>query len=299
MGALRFRTEPAGPFQDDNREFASPPWTSLRELEQASLEIERLGVEKDPNYRRWLRMLIAPGGSLGGARPKAGVMDEYGHLWIAKFPSRNDPMDRGGWEVLTHHLARRAGVNVSEAEARTFNTSHHTFLTRRFDRTEEGSRIHFASAITLLGRNDGDDASSGASYLELAELLMKEGAQPDRDLEELWRRIVFNICVSNADDHLRNHGFLLEPGGWALSPAYDMNPDPDAYGLTLNISDVENALDLDLARDVAAYFRVTAVRAKEVIEEVASAVGVWREIAMELGLPPEEVEQMKAAFRAA
>ena len=297
MGALRFRTDPEGPFLDDNREFASPPWTSLRELEHASLEIERQGAEQDPNYRKWLRMLIAPGGSLGGARPKAGVVDTQGHLWIAKFPSRGDTLDWGAWELLVHRLARQAGLMVSEGEARAFNTTRHTFLTKRFDRTATGGRIHFASAMTLLDRRDGDDASTGASYLELAEFLMKNGAHPDRDLEQLWRRIVFSICVSNADDHLRNHGFLLEQEGWVLSPAYDMNPDPYADGLKLNISDVENAQDLGLALEVADYFRVNAKRARAIIEEVVACVKGWRPLAETLKIASEEIERMTPAFR--
>ncbi|MCW3055667.1 MAG: hypothetical protein JWN14_4837 [Chthonomonadales bacterium] len=299
MGALRFRTDPQGAFLDDNREFASPPWTSLRELEHASLEIERQGAEKDPEYRKWLRMLIAPGGSLGGARPKAGVVDTQGHLWIAKFPSRGDTLDWGAWELVVHRLAKQAGLAVSEAEARTFNTSRHTFLTKRFDRTATGGRIHFASAMTLLERSDGDDASTGASYLELAEFLMKQGAHPNRDLEQLWRRIVFFVCVSNADDHLRNHGFLLENEGWVLSPAYDMNPDPYADGLKLNISDVENAQDLDLVLEVADYFRVKNQRARSIVEEVTAVVKSWRSLAESFRISSSEIERMEPAFRIA
>jgi serine/threonine-protein kinase HipA len=298
MGALRFRLEPDGPFLDDNREYASPPWTSLRELEQAAAELEKPGAEKEEQYKRWLRMLIAPGGSLGGARPKAGVVDTQGRLWIAKFPSRGDSVDWGAWEFVVHTLARRAGVLVSDALARTFNTKRHTFLTQRFDR-DGASRIHFASAMTLLGRADGDDATNGASYLELAELLTKHGARTEADLEQLWRRIVFSICVSNADDHLRNHGFLLTPEGWILSPAYDMNPDPDADGLKLNISDVDNAQDLGLALEVAPYFRVKTRRADLIMNEVVSGVRGWREEAQRLGLSTEEMEQVAPAFRVA
>lgn len=299
MGALRFRTDPEGAFLDGSRAFASPPWTSLRELEHASLEIERQGAEKDPDYKRWLRLLIAPGGSLGGARPKAGVVDAQGHLWIAKFPGRNDTLDLGAWELLIHRLAGRAGLVISEGDARAFNTARHTFLTKRFDRAPTGGRIHFASALTLLDRSDGDNASSGASYLELAEFLMKQGAHPDRDLEQLWRRIVFFICVSNADDHLRNHGFLLEQGGWTLAPAYDMNPDPDADGLKLNISDVDNAQDLGLALEVADYFRVNSKRASAIIKEVVTVVKEWRALAASLRISSGEAERMEPAFRVA
>ena len=299
MGALRFRIDPEGHFLDDNREFASPPWTSLRELEQASLEIERPEAEKAPHYKQWLRMLIAPGGSLGGARPKAGVIDTQGHPWIAKFPSRGDTLDSGVWELLLYRLARQAGLVVPEGEARTFNTARHTFLTRRFDRTATGERIHFASAMTLLDRSDGDDASTEASYLELAEFLTKQGVHADRDLEQLWRRIVFFVCVSNVDDHLRNHGFLLERDGWALSPAYDMNPEPNAYGLKLNISDVENALDLTLTLEVAEYFRVDAGRARTIVEEVVAVAKTWRTLAATLQISSAEVERMESAFRIA
>ena len=244
-------------------------------------------------------MLIAPGGSLGGARPKAGVIDTQGHPWIAKFPSRGDTLDLGVWELLTHRLAAQAGIEVSQGEARAFNTSRHTFLTKRFDRTMTGRRIHFASAMTLLDRSDGDDASTGASYLELAEFLIKHGTRPDRDLEQLWRRIVFFLCVSNTDDHLRNHGFLLGRAGWVLSPAYDMNPDPHSDGLKLNISDVDNTLDLNLALEVGEYFRVGSHRARAIVEEVVAAVKTWRHLAATLKISSLEIQRMEAAFRLA
>jgi serine/threonine-protein kinase HipA len=240
MGALRFRM--GGRFLDDNDDLASPPWTSLRQLEHASLQLERQGVEDDPEYGRWLRMLIAPGGSLGGARPKASVRDEGDRLWIAKFPSRNDEDDIGAWELVVHDLARSAGIVVPAAQLRRFGSSksdghgHHTFLSRRFDRTDDGGRLHFASAMTLLDRVDGQDVDDGVSYVELADFLMRLGSNTSTDLEQLWRRIVFSICVSNTDDHLRNHGFMLQDSGWALAPAYDMNPVPDGSGLRQNVS---------------------------------------------------------------
>jgi serine/threonine-protein kinase HipA len=243
MGALRFRMGER--FLDDNDQLASPPWTSLRELEHASLQLERDGAEDDPDYGHWLRMLIAPGGSLGGARPKACVRDERGRLWIAKFPSRLDEEDVGAWEHVVHVLAGRAGIVVPPAEVRRFGTrksgghGHHTFLSQRFDRTAEGERVHFASAMTLLDRKDGAGAHDGASYLELADLLMRLGEDAPLDLEQLWRRIVFSVCVSNTDDHLRNHGFLLGVTGWLLAPAYDINPDPHRAGLKLNISETD------------------------------------------------------------
>jgi serine/threonine-protein kinase HipA len=211
LGALRFRIAD-GPFLDDNTELASPPWTSLRELEQASLLLEDKNAEHDPAFSKWLRMLIAPGRSLGGARPKASVLDPQGNLWIAKFPSKNDTDDIGAWEGVLCTLAKRAGIRVTQGLCQRFGSKHHTFLSRRFDRTDKGERIHFASAMTILERQDGEE---GASYLDLAEAIIKLGAHPARDLEELWRRIVFFVCVSNVDDHLRNHGFLLEKNGWS------------------------------------------------------------------------------------
>ena len=303
MGALRFRMD--GGFLDDNDELASPPWTSLRELEHASLQLEREGVEDDPDYGRWLRMLIAPGGSLGGARPKASVRDEKGGLWIAKFPSRGDQDDIGAWEGVIHDLARQAGITVPDAQLRRFGSrksggrGHHTFLSRRFDRTDAGGRLHFASAMTLLDRVDGDDADDSVSYLELADLLMRLGSRTKADLEQLWRRIVFSICVSNTDDHLRNHGFMLGPTGWALAPAYDMNPDPHGAGLKLNISETDNAQDLDLALSVAPVFRLKKKDAQAIVHEVRGAVNQWRAVATSHGLSRAAQDRIQQAFRVA
>lgn len=300
LGALRFRTNPNGPFLDDDQGSASPPWISIRELEAASLHLEVQGAENDRRYGQWLRLLLAPGASLGGARPKAGVVDPRGHLWIAKFPSRGDKEDIGGWEAVVSALAPRAGIDVASATAKRFGSPHHTFLNRRFDRTDSGTRLHFASAMTLLGRADGDNRASGASYLELAEFIARDGSQPANDLEQLWRRIVFFMGVSNVDDHLRNHGFLLEPGrGWKLAPAYDVNPSATGDGLTLNVSETDNAQELDLALQVARQFRLTPDAAAGIAGEVIGAVRGWKGEAKKLGLPADEVDRMANAFRLA
>lgn len=299
MGALRFRTDPKGPFLDNNKNYASPPWTSLRELEHASLELEKNDAEANPDYSKWLQMLIAPGGSLGGARPKASVIDEDNHPWIAKFPSNNDEVDIGAWEMVAYKLAQRAKINMAAAKIEKFNNHYHTFLSKRFDRIATGERIHFASAMTLLQRSDGDDASNGASYLELAEFIMRNGALPAQDLEQLWRRIVFYICVSNVDDHLRNHGFILQPNGWVLSPAFDINPVANSHGLKLNISETDNSQDLELAKDVAAYFRIKPSQADQIIQEIITAVKDWRNVASSLDIPTKEQDRMANAFRIA
>jgi len=299
MGALRFKLATAGPFLNDNKEMASPPWTSIRELEQISLRLEDDDVVNDPDYLKWLNMLVAPGSSLGGARPKASVLDNENHLWIAKFPSKNDQSDIGAWEIVTHELAIKAGVKMAEAQAKKFTSANHTFLTKRFDRTKEGERIHFASAMTLLGHVDGEDHGEGVSYLELADFISTKGAKVYEDLEQLWRRIVFSICVSNTDDHLRNHGFILTPMGWILSPAYDINPVETGTGLKLNISENDNALELGLAIDVCPYFRIKEARAIEIIEEVKAVVRTWRTVSTKYGISNAEQELKSRAFRQA
>lgn len=294
MGALRFKTDPEGPFLNDNKEMASPPWTSLRKLEEISLKIEDDNID-DPEYLNWINMLIAPGSSLGGTRPKASVVDPKTSLWIAKFPSKMDDKDIGAWEMVVNELAQKAGLNVAQAMVQRFNSRYHTYLTKRFDRTKKNERIHFASAMTLLGYSDGE-RSAGASYLELVEFISRNGVAVDDDLEELWRRIVFNICVKNTDDHLRNHGFLLTRGGWFLSPAYDINPNEYGKGLHLNISDKDNSLSLDLALEVAEYFRLEAANANQIVNQVKTAVGGWKKMATQYKIPKAEQDRMAKAF---
>jgi serine/threonine-protein kinase HipA len=295
-GALRFRLGDAGEFLDNQHSAAAPPFVQLRELEAASLALERDDNNSAAAGDAWLRLLIAPGGSLGGARPKASVVDPEGNLWIAKFPSMRDEHDVGAWEMVVQTLARGCGLDVPPSLARKFASQQHTFLVKRFDRTPHG-RLHFASAMTLTGRQDGDDASVGASYLEIARVLIDHGAQTGPDLCELWSRMVFNMLVSNTDDHLRNHGFLLVPGkGWRLSGAYDMNPVPGSQGLKLNISEADNALDLDLALSVAPYFRVSKQRASDIILRCQGVVRQWPKIANSLKIRAREQQHMAAAF---
>lgn len=292
MGALRFKLEQNGPFFNDNKGLAAPPWTSLRELEFASLQLEQDAL-KEEEILKWINMLIAPGASLGGARPKASVLDKEGQLWIAKFPSIRDRTDIGAWEMVVNELAEKAGITIAKGMARVYNSEQHIFLSRRFDRTVAGQRIHFASAMTLLGQTDG---TTGASYLQLAEFILQNSASPNADLEELWRRIVFYIAVKNTDDHLRNHGFLLTPDGWMLSPAYDVNPVYSGTGLTLNISETDNALDWELARSVARYFRIKDTQAAEIIAQTRTAVGQWTKIASKYKIKRSEQELMARAF---
>jgi serine/threonine-protein kinase HipA len=295
MGGLRFRY-PGGDFLDDNPLLASPPWTTLRQLEHASLRLQQPDAQRDADYLTWLNLLLAPGRSLGGARPKASVIDPKGHLWIAKFPSLDDVVDVGAWEYVVHQLAKASGILVAEARIERFASNHATFLSKRFDRTTAGSRIHFASAMTLLQRRDGE---LGASYLDLAEMIIQHGARPANDLEQLWRRVVFSMCVCNVDDHLRNHGFLLGDQGWLLSPGYDINPVATGNGLTLNVSATDNAQDLSLATEVAGQFRVKPARSKQIISEIQRAVKTWRAVAKKVHLSRAAQDQMASAFRLA
>ncbi|MCB0612503.1 MAG: type II toxin-antitoxin system HipA family toxin [Phaeodactylibacter sp.] len=296
LGALRFKLSREGPFLDDDTTFPTPPFSSIRELEHASLRIEDDDFFEDQQASKWLRLLMAPGSSLGGARPKASVLSPEGHLWIAKFPSKNDDKDQGAWELIVNKLAEEAEINMAQGMAKKFSQKNHTYLTKRFDRSDKGERIHFASAMTLLGYKDGINHQDGASYLELVEVLERYGAQPEEDLLELWKRIVFSICVSNTDDHLRNHGFLLTNRGWRLSPAYDINPNEQGVGLSLNIDENDNALDLDLAKSVAEYFRVNLTRAENFIRSTKKIVNAWRNKADRLGISKVEQEMMKSAF---
>jgi serine/threonine-protein kinase HipA len=292
MGGLRFKVEGNDNFQHDKKGIAAPPWTSLRELEHASMELEK-EMLKDREALKWINLLIAPGASLGGARPKASVLDEKGHLWIAKFPSVNDMHNVGVWEMLVNELAKRSGIQMAGGMIHKFNSKHHTYLSKRFDRAARGSRIHFASAMTLLGKSDG---ATGVSYLDLAGFIMQQGAAPDEDLEQLWRRIVFNMAIKNTDDHLRNHGFLLTDTGWRLSPAYDVNPVYYGTSLALNISETDNSLDFDNAREVARYFRLNNTQSTKIIDEIKKVVKQWRKLADKYAIPSKEQDLMESAF---
>lgn len=297
MGGVRFKLGEDGPFMNDQKKMATPPYTSIRELEYASLQLERDDAINDPAYAQWLSVLIDPGASLGGARPKAGVIDEEGHLWIAKFPSSRDEKNVGAWEMVLHELAKACSIHVPEARLQKFSGKHHTFLSKRFDRTNDQRRIHFASAMTLLGLQDRDDHAEGLGYLDLVGFIMQHCPAAKEDLEQLWRRILFNVLVSNTDDHLRNHGFILTDKGWRLSPAYDMNPNEMGNGLTLNISENSNELDIYLALETAHLYQLKTEQAESILKEMHQEISNWRAVAKKLGISNSEIEQTKRAFR--
>jgi serine/threonine-protein kinase HipA len=298
MGGLRFKLTENGNFLENDEEVKVPPITSIRELEQASLRIEDDNFFEDRDAKKWLKIMITPGSSLGGARPKANVRNTDGSLWIAKFPSKNDDMDSGIWELLVNRMAKNNGMNIAEATASIYAQKQHTYLTKRFDRSKNNERLHFASAMTLLGYKDGYSHKEGGSYLELVDLIERYGADPEEDLIELWRRIVFSVGVSNTDDHLRNHGFLLTRKGWRLSPAYDINPNEKGTGLSLNISENDNSLDFDLCLEVAEYFRWNLEEAKNYISRTKKEISKWSMIAKELNIPNNQISYMESAFYA-
>jgi serine/threonine-protein kinase HipA len=294
MGALRFKTDPAGPFLDVASETTAPPWTSLGELQKALNFIE--SDEDDENIREWIYMLIAPGTSLGGARPKANFTDRSNDLWIAKFPSNVDTIDKAAFEFLAYRMAVKAGINMSGSGITKIAGNHHTFITKRFDRIKK-ERIHFASAMTMTGNYEDYLRSNKASYLEIAEFIRFSGASNIEDLNQLWKRMVFNIAISNTDDHLRNHGFILTNRGWRLSPAFDVNPSVEKHGLALNIDTDNNSLDYDLARSVGEFFLLDLQSMDKIIKEVKFVVSDWRKYANSIGITRNEQERMAPAFR--
>lgn len=293
MGGIRFKYDQDGPFLSDDRETAAPPWTSLRTLEEASRNFEN---DETGLTEKWLNQLIKPGSSLGGARPKATIVDAQGQLWIAKFPSKNDENDTGAWEKVVHDLAKMCGLNVPESKLERFSKLGSTFLVKRFDRSAE-KRIHFASAMTLLGKTDGASAADGTSYLDIAGFIKSNGANPKSDLTELWKRIVFNMAVTNSDDHLRNHAFMLSGKGWILSPLYDVNPVPYGDELSLLVDKEDNSISIDLAISTAPFFGISEVEARKLAEEMRKVVrDHWEQSAKGYGLSRGQIEDMRPAF---
>lgn len=293
VGAIRFKSEENGPFLSDDQETAAPPWATLRSLEEASRQFE-----KDENFLndKWLKQLLKPGSSLGGARPKATVEDEQGNLWIAKFPSKNDEYNVGAWEKVVHDLAKLCGLNVPESKVEIFSKDGSTFLVKRFDRDGK-KRIHFASAMTMLGKCDGASSDDGSSYIDIVDFIKAYGACPKEDLIELFKRIVFNMVVSNTDDHLRNHGFVLTDKGWKLSPLYDVNPVPYGDTLSLNVDSYDNSISIDLAISVADFYNIKPEKARAYADEIIMIVrNNWESLAQKYGINRKQIEEMRPAF---
>lgn len=288
MGALRLRDPESGAYAASLQPSA-PPMTSLRELEAAARLVEQ-GAGEQLDKR--VRQLLVPGGSLGGARPKASFADERGEPWLAKFPSTEDRIDVGLWEFVAYRLSIEAGIDMPEARLLSLSDHGHTFAVRRFDRMRSGRRM-YASAKTLLGME-----SDGASYLDLAMAVQDNGAagSVEAGLSQLFRRAVFNVLVGNRDDHLRNHGFLRDPTGWKLAPAFDVNPNPDKDVHVLALDDADPTPDTSTLLAQHAYFRLDADIAQAIIEEVRTAVGRWQEEAKRQGAKSHEVSLLETVI---
>ena len=292
MGALRFSRPGEEIFLADEARSA-PPVARIAELQAVAFELTRKKQDDLDKIREWLKVLVAPGSSLGGARPKANMLNEDGTLWIAKFPSADDDYDVALWEMLLHELARECGITVPAARLIQVGNGYHTFMVQRFDR-DGASRRFFASAMTMTGHQDTEDAS----YLELAEFLATWG-EPDyiaRDLEELFTRVVFNIVTANRDDHLRNHGFMRTPAGWRLAPAYDMNPSfkKDEHVLAIDLSTRQP--DMTVVMETAEYYRLEKGQVKEIVSRVSKVVGRWKACARKLGLSAHEISEAEHLF---
>lgn len=294
MGALRFKTDPDGPFLDNDDQNPTPPWSSLGDLQEAVNHLE--SDTQNDAVRQWIAVLIAPGSSLGGARPKANILGKDKSLWIAKFPSKTDTVDKAAWEFLAYTLATSCGIEMAESKIEMIAGKYHTFLTKRFDRENEG-RIHFASAMTMTGNSEETLKSLSPSYLDIVDVIENYGTNVEENLHQLWRRIIFNIAISNTDDHLRNHGFILNEKGWELSPAYDLNPSIEKDGLALNIDTDDNALDFELAKNVGEFFRLNEDEMGAIINEVVTVVRDWKSIAKKIGISNKEQLLMEPAFK--
>ena len=288
MGGFRFKTDPDGKFINCDSHLRIPPLTDLRSLVAASMEIEKSEEQNRLPEKKWIQQLVHPGSSLGGARPKAGVRDTDGCLYVAKFPSRNDDYDVSLWEHLSHLLAKKAGVIAAETSVIPTGDKYHALLSKRFDRTDDGRRIHFASAMTLLGLTDGSDAQTGNGYLDIVDFILQNCCQVENNLRQLYRRVAFNIAIGNSDDHFRNHGFMLTPRGWALSPAYDMNPTTNEYQ-SLLITSSTNKADLNILLEASEEYMIGKEEAAKIIAEVTNAVKGWRRVAASLGIAKREM----------
>ena len=288
MGALRFAQHEDGDFIDQGP-LEVPPVTRLRELEHWAREAESGPPGDQSDEDRWVAMLVAPGSSLGGARPKASFVQTDGTLWIAKFPSTSDRYDVGAWECIVSRLAQEAGIEVPTTEPMKLGSEFHTFCSKRFDRSSRGRRL-YASAMTLTGLSDNEDGS----YLDIARAIVNYG-DPENievDLEQLFRRVVFNVLTANRDDHLLNHGFLRTPGGWRLAPAFDVNPAPGKPEHALAIDDRIRVPDLDLVTETAQHYRLTAAAASAIVRDVLNVVNGWRTVAGQFDLPQHQLERM-------
>jgi serine/threonine-protein kinase HipA len=292
QGALRYRRPGEEAFLA-HETLTVPPAASLRELEIVARELTAKRIDDLNALRQWLNVLVAPGASLGGARPKASFAETNGSLWIAKFPARDDTRDVGAWEALAQQLAALVGIEVPAFELRRFSDDYHTFCVQRFDRSGVRRRF-YASAMALLRK----DQSEGTSYLELAEFLHARGAKDHirADLEQLFRRVAFNVAIGNRDDHLRNHGFLLTPTGWRLAPAFDLNPNTERADHVLNIDESDSRPSLATVIETSEWYVGSKDSGRAIVTEVLQETRRWRQAAQTLKITGADIELTATAF---
>ena len=296
MGALRLKYN--GKYIGlDNGNLSVPPIAELETFIREAHLIEEAERMNQPYQKTWLDNIWKPGSSLGGARPKLNVIDTDGSLLIAKIPSVKDTYDIGLWEHFACTLAKKAGIRTAESRVlRIGPTPYHTLMSKRFDR-KLGKRIHFASSLTLTGLKDGDNAVNGKGYIDIVDAMAGDiGINSlSENTSELFRRIVYNILIGNHDDHFRNHGFLLRPDGWELSPAYDLNPSTEKTQV-LAISPYSNHSSVRDLFESSDYYLLSRNETGEIIEEVTAAVAQWRQIARNIKISPAEQERFSGRF---
>jgi len=289
MGGIRYKEEDSSDYINASAKYLVPPIESLRALCDACHEIELAEERNELPEQRWLDQLIDPGTSLGGARPKANVLDTDGKLYVAKFPSKKDLENTELIEHFSHRLAAKAGINVAKTRTIKISKDRDLLLSERFDRTAEGRRIHFASAMSLLGFDDGAGSSTGNGYLDIVDFILRGCTDVRQNLRELYRRVAFNVMFGNTDDHFRNHGFLLTPKGWTLSPAYDINPGAKSHQCLLIDSYTEES-DINALLSASESYMLERQEASEIIQEIRAAIKDWRKTATELQIPAKMLE---------
>ena len=295
MGGFRFQDPDSGAFISSTLSYSVPPVIQIDELLQAAKEIEKSEYKHLKPEKKWIQRLFQPGSSMGGARPKACVQSG-GHLYLAKFPSINDDVNVSRWEHFAHLMAKECGINVAETKVIKAGTGQDILLSKRFDRTEEKKRIHMASSLTVLGLTDGDGQRTGKGYLDIVDFIISGGGNHiETNLEELYKRVAFNICIGNTDDHFRNHSFLLGKEGWELSPAYDINPTNSMFQALL-IDANSNDSSLNSLYNAHEFYMLDETTARGIIKDVTRNMKYWENMAEDLGLPRREITHFTNRF---
>lgn len=295
MGGFRFQDPADGTFISSTPGYSVPPTIHIDDLLQAAKEIEKSEYKHLEPEKKWVQRLFQPGSSMGGARPKACVQSG-GQLYLAKFPSINDDINVSRWEHFAHLMAKECGIIVAETQVLKAGTGQDILLSKRFDRAEDNKRIHMASSLTVLGLTDGDGQRNGKGYLDIVDFIISGGGNHiEANLAELYKRVAFNICIGNTDDHFRNHAFLLGKDGWELSPAYDMNPTNSMFQALL-IDANTNESSLNHLYNAHELYMLDETTARGIIMDVTRNMKYWESMAEDIGLPRREITYFTGRF---